>query len=651
MAAPPSIQIAFNDYYGPAHQSPTGTANTYSPADIAGDIAPRGHFIFDSLTGISTVQTMKAAQPNLFAGVYVIGHAQDPDTGSLFGMQLIRNQAMWDALQDHPEAFLYSSQSRSVGSRVRWNMSGGRLLYKLDPAALYTKQLIRNHWIYVLDTYPYIDFTFQDNIGELRNIDGNCYPGSASVTWAGKPSGDVPYTNAGWIENEHTLLTYVKAGVEASIGRTHVQWGNMLWEPDEVPGGYTTFQNSLAGIMVEAFVGYTNSGFFASAGLVDDHITAVKEWIALPGKAALLNHQVPANPTAAQIRYGWAAMLQCLPLSSARTVVQAGKTINKVSLQASTSGAYDRWYMRSFDDAYLPYGVISNPSSRSASGIWTIDLGGYRVRCNRNNSTVDGMAARSGAITQIVAPPPPPPPPDPEPEPEPNTPTPSSGSAALVRSATAGAVGDGTGLTSWIVPPTATAGQEAIALVWYRNVPEPAAVISVDDAFSIIEDESTVPILAAIDKAGNGGLMAFRRRLAEADIGQTFSWDAQAAVDVRSAGIVIDAFHPTATYRVVATDTDTTTDTIELPAASSGAQGDVLILRAWGLSTANNQPDQPPPAPLTALLDLPGSATIGINGAVYSERRTAAGAIDAVPIALAPAMALAARYFGLSTLR
>lgn len=636
MAAPTSIEVAFNDLYGASSQDKNGTPNIYTPADIAVDLA-RGHFVHGSLSGINTILTMKAANPDLFAGVYVIGHAQDPATGpSLYGMQLIRTSAMWTALQTHPEAFLYTSTTRTSGNRVSWTMSDGNVLYKLDPGALYTKQLIRNHWIHVYNTYNYVDFTFQDNIGEKKNIGGSCYPGASTVTWAGKGGSDIPYTDAGWIENEHALLSYVKSGVEAAIGREHVQWGNMLWHPTETD--YQAFAGSLAGFMCEAVAGYTNSGNFNSPSLVTAYIEAIKAWIATAGKAALLLHQVPTNATLAQELYGFGAMMQALPLSAQRSVVQAGKTINKISMQNTTATAYARWRMRAFAPAYNPYGLITATSTKDVNNVWTIETSNYRIKTNPNNSTSDGVAARTTVITEITPPPPPPPPPP--------DPPPVAGAPQIVASA-AGTVGDGTGITSWTVPGTAVAGQRALVFVYYRNLPSAATLISEDDAFTVIQDLTAT--LAQIDQSGNGGMRVYDRVLSQDDIGATFRWNSQVLGDIRSGGVVLSGADPTSTYTDITIDTNTSLSSIGLPAATSGAQTNILILRSWMLSTGYDQPDQVPASPTLPVLDMPGTPTVAINAAVYQQTREAAGTVDALTVTITPAMTgTAPRYFGMT---
>ena len=134
---------------------------------------------------------------------YIIAHAQDPQTGSLYGNQLVRTASEFAALP--LSAFLHTSKERSLGTRIWWDGGGGRRFYKLDPASTEARDLAVSTYAWTLNEYPYYHSMFADNVGEYRNSP-NCYPGSPATTWPGKASGDVPYTAAGYIHHEKAFF-------------------------------------------------------------------------------------------------------------------------------------------------------------------------------------------------------------------------------------------------------------------------------------------------------------------------------------------------------------------------------------------------------------------------------------------------------------
>ena len=158
MAVPPTTKLAV--FYGHTDQNAAGVANSYSPADLSN----RASWLIEgSRTTLSNSTAYRNAGFNGLILLYVIGCAQDPTTGSLFGNQMVMTASDFTSLPS--TAFLYTSSARTT--RLTWTQTGGRICYRLDPASTAVRQLYVRTMTTSLNANPQIDGIFVDNIGEI----------------------------------------------------------------------------------------------------------------------------------------------------------------------------------------------------------------------------------------------------------------------------------------------------------------------------------------------------------------------------------------------------------------------------------------------------------------------------------------------------
>ena len=228
--------------------------------------------------------------------------------------------------------------------------------------------------------------------------DGPVWPGSSSVAGDGTTA-NTAYTTTGFATQELAMFQYVRDNITSAdfVGTsrtTFVMAGNMLYRHSQSAWTQYTMFN---GLMYEAVVGYTNSGNFDSAASIDTTLTGATAWLAIANKFLLVVHQVPTSVTAAQNRYGQAAMLMTVPTTNSMTL--AGRTFPRVTYRPASAGAYKRWF--EFSDFDLNLGNPSGAYTKSGD-LYSRTFATGTVRLNTSTGTLSGLTGRSGEITETV---------------------------------------------------------------------------------------------------------------------------------------------------------------------------------------------------------------------------------------------------------
>lgn len=366
--------------YGHSDQDRDGTPGTFSIAQGADRLA---HYIEGSRTTIANAEAYRAAG---FAGpiwLYLIGSAQDPGSGSLYGNQLVRSFDDYAGLP--PEAFLYSDQERKT--RLWWDGGGGRRYYRTDPANGEVTELYAKTIGDSLTMYPSITGMFIDNIGEIKNLDpkGPVYPGSPSIKGDGATAG-TPYTREGFALMEQMLFRSVRALVPEVL-----LVGNMLYSPTEVP--WWSF-DMFDGLFDESLAGWTNSNHFFTTEQLTQRLAAWEDWLVAENRFLLLMHQITASTNDDAQRYGQALALMAYPTQP--TITLGGQTMPRWAYRPAASGAYKRWL--EFNDLSRTLGPPLSAPTVSADGLFERPFSAGPVRANTGTKTVGGLPPRSASL-------------------------------------------------------------------------------------------------------------------------------------------------------------------------------------------------------------------------------------------------------------